>query len=186
MEKKSFLAGLAAGRSLKGWSGTGGTRESLAPLCWNDAGVSSCFYIDYRAPLREFSYGRFCNKTAIFGADGEIIPAEAELVGGGIVRVWADLSGQTQIRIFGNSRDGLWYSDGRRVSAFAAEFWVDGQAPYGLPYLADSMKHQVMPLSLIQRLRIRSGEDERRNWSETGRLALLPVTAEESAAIEYT
>ena len=114
MEKKSFLAGLAAGRSLKGWSGMGGAGESLAPLCWNDAGVSSCFYIDYRAPLREFSYGRFCNKTAIFGADGEIIPAEAELVGGGIVRVWADLSGETQIRIFGNSRDGLWYSDGRR------------------------------------------------------------------------
>ena len=186
MEKKSFLAGLAAGRSLKGWSGTGGTRESLAPLCWNDAGVSSCFYIDYRAPLREFSYGRFCNKTAIFGADGEIIPTEAEWVGGGIVRVWADLSGQTQIRIFGNSRDGLWYSDGRRVSAFAAEFWVDGQAPSALPYLADSMKHQAMPLSLIQRLRIRSGEDERRNWSETGRLTLLPVTAEEGIAVEYT
>ena len=186
MEKRSFLAGLAAGRSMKGWSGTGGTRESLAPLCWNDAGVSSCFYIDYRAPLREFSYGRFCNKTAIFGSGGEIIPAEAELVGSGIVRVWADLSGQTQMRVFGNSRDGLWFSDGRAVGAFAAEFWVDGQAPYVLPYLADSMGHQMMPLSVIQRLRIRSGEDIRRSWAETGGFDALPVTAEESAAVEYT
>ena len=186
MEKRSFLAGLAAGRSLKGWSGIRGAGESLAPLCWNDAGVSNCFYIDYRAPLREFSYGRFCNKTVIFGADGEIIPAEAELVSGGVVRVWADLSGQTQVRIFGNSRDGLWFSDGRAVGAFAAEFWMDGQAPYGLPYLADSMRHQTMPLSIVQRLRLRSGEDTRRSWAETGGFDLLPVTAEEGATIEYT
>ena len=186
MEKRSFLAGLAAGRSLKGWCGMRGAGESLAPLCWNDAGVSNCFYIDYRAPLREFSYGRFCNNTVIFGADGEIIPAEAELVSGGVVRVWADLSGQTQVRIFGNSRDGLGFSVGRAVGAFAAEFWLDGQAPYGLPYLADSMRHQTMPLSIVQRLRLRSGEETRRSWAETGGFDLLPVTAEEGATIEYT
>lgn len=186
MEKRSFLAGLAAGRSMKGWSGTGGAGESLAPLCWNDAGVSSCFYIDYRGPLREFSYGRFCNKTAIFGSGGEIIPTETELVGGGIVRVWADLAGQTQVRIFGNSRDGLWFSDGRAVGAFAAEFWVDGQAPYVLPYLADSMRGRRMPLEISQRIGLLSRETARKSWKETGGVDLPAVTAEESAAIEYT
>ena len=186
MEKRSFLAGLAAGRSLKGWSGTGGAGESLAPLCWNDEGVSDCFYINYRAPLREFSYGRFCNKTAVFGSDGEIIPTEAELVEGGIVRVWADLSGQTQVRIFGNSRDGLWFSDGRAVGAFAAEFWVDGQAPYVLPYLADSMRTETMPLAIGERTRLLTQEPVRRSWEETGGFDLLAVAAEESAAVEYT
>ena len=155
MEKRSFLAGLAAGRNLKGWAGMNtGVGETLAPACWNEPGVHSCFYIDYHGPLREFSYGRFCNKTAIFGADGEIVPTEAELVKPGIVRVWADLTGQTRVRVFGNSADGLWFSDGRAVGAFVGEFWLDGKAPYVLPYLADSMELQVLPADIRERVSI--------------------------------
>ena len=45
--KKSFLAGLAVGRSLRGWGG-GASGGGFAPLCWNEPGVYDSFLIDYR------------------------------------------------------------------------------------------------------------------------------------------
>lgn len=138
-QKHSFLMGLSVGRNLKGWSGGAGA-AGLMPTCWNDVGVYDRFYIDYGAGLKEFSYGRFCNKTGIFGTAGELAPTDAVQVDGHTVCVYADISAQTRIRLYGNAKAGLPLADGRECPAWAAEFWVDGEAPYELPYGAESLR----------------------------------------------
>lgn len=187
MEKRSFLAGLAVGRNLKGWSGVSTGAATAAPLCWNDPGVYDYFYIDYRAALREFSYGRFCNKTTILGAAGEIIPTAAERVDTHTVRIWGSLAGETRVRVFGNSKEGLTFADGRAVGAFAGEFWVDGDAPYELPYLAESWQAKEP----VPGMEERAGIDHPAVYgsavlAESTALLVPEPAAGEAVTVEYT
>ena len=183
--KKSFLAGLAVGRSLRGWGG-GASGGGLVPLCWNEPGVYDSFLIDYRYGLGGFSYGRFCNKTAIFGSAGEIIPTAAEDLGGGAVRIWADLRGQTKVRVYGNAKAGLSFADGRLVPAFAAEFWMDGSAPYELPYLAEDWRVRLPGLSPEEGAILAFPDACPVSCAESAQCLVPELTARDAAALEYT
>ena len=184
--KQSFLMGLSVGRNLKGWGGSAAA-EALAPVCWNEKGIYDRFYIDYGAGLQAFSYGRFCNKTGIFGAAGEILPTDAAWLDSKTVCIYADISAQTRVRVYGNAKAGLTLADGRECPAWAAEFWVDGAAPHELPYAAESLSlRAAAPAAQEQTALEYSGCGL---WAMTDTAALPSGTvagSSESASVAYT
>lgn len=183
--KQSFLMGLSVGRNLKGWGGNA-SAEPLAPVCWNDEGVYDRFYIDYGAGLQDFSYGRFCNKTAIFGTAGEILPTDALWLDRKTACVYADISAQTRVRVYGNAKAGLPLADGRECPAWAAEFWVDGVAPHELPYAAESLSLRAAALPAQEQTVLEHVPCGL--WTMTDAAALPPETevgSSESASIAY-
>lgn len=184
MEKRSFLAGLSVGRQLKGWGGSG-SGLSLAPVCWMDSGVSTHFYIDYRYGIQNVSYGRFCNKTAIFGANGEIVPTEVEAVDSHTVKVYADLAGEVLVRVYGNAKAGLQYFDGSAVGAFSAELYPSGTAPYELPYLAESTKALPRAFGVEERVAVDLTETKNDAVTETAAYETAVFAAEEAASVSY-
>lgn len=182
--KTSFLAGLALGRELKGWGGSGG--GGLAPLCWNDPGVYDCFYIDYRYGLGHVSLGRFCSQTVLFGGSGEIRPVEVEAVDGHTVRVWAELAGEATVRIYGSGRPGLAYADGHTVGPWAAELWPHGTAPHALPYLADHMAAGALHLAAEERAAFMAAQGAQKALREQAAYDCASVRGGEGAAIQYS
>lgn len=183
--KRSFLTGLTVGRTLKGWSG--GTAETgLAPVCWNDPGVYDRFYIDYGSDLGAFSYGRFCNKTTILGGAGEIVPTDAAALDGRRVCVFADLTGQTRVRVYGNGKVGLPLFDGREAPAWAAEFWVDGEAPHELPYAADSIALTLPAPWGEEAVALAHSPCAAAAMADGGALGAVSVAAAEAAGILYS
>ena len=182
---KSFLAGLGVGRELKGWGGSG-AGAALPPLCWNDPGVYDCFYIDYRYGLQHVSFGRFRNQTVILGSGGEITPTEVEAVDRHTVRVWADLTGQVQLRLFGNGKPGLSYTDGRTVGPFSADLWIDGAAPCELPYMAESVEAAAVLLAAEEHARVAAAEAAERIWADTAAYTVRALEGSEAASISYT
>lgn len=185
MDKRSFLAGLSVGRNLKGWGGSG-TGLSLSPLCWMDSGVTSHFYIDYRYGVQNVSYGRFRNKTAIFGANGEIVPTDVEVVDSHTVKVHADLTGEVLVRVYGNAKAGLTYFDGSAVGAFSAELYPSGTAPYELPYLAESTKAALRAFGTEERLNLRTAQAAGGNAAEMAAYETAALAAAEVCAVTYT
>lgn len=108
------------------------------PAAWNDTGVYDYFYLDYKRALGSFSYGRFRNASALVGTTGELIPHNAEQVSAGVYRIYADISREKQVRIFGTEGRGLLFSDGEPVPDFGTAFWVDAEEPYRPDYLYDA------------------------------------------------
>lgn len=182
--KSAFLAGLSAGRALKGWGGSG-AGEGLAPLCRNDPGVYTYFYIDYRYALQNVSFGRFRNKTTILGSAGEIVPREVERVDSRTVKVWADMAGETVVHIFGNAKPGLSYFDGRTVGAFSTELYLDGTAPYALPYMAESAVAAAVGFGTEEGLALAAAQSAGRGVRETVEWEPTEVEAGEALAITY-
>lgn len=182
--KKSFLAGLCAGRSLKGWAGQG-TKLDLKPACRVDSGVSAYFYIDYHYGLQAVSYGRFRNTTVILGASGEIIPREVEAVDSHTVKVWADLSGQVKVTVYGNAKPGLTYFDGSTVGAYAAELYPGG-APYELPYLAQSALAAPVTFGAEEHLALDTEGTARQAAAETAAYAAAVLAGAETLQLSYT
>lgn len=185
MEKRSFLMGLSVGRQLKGWGGSA-AGLTLAPFCWNDPGVYTHFYIDYRYGLQAVSYGRFRNKTAIFGAAGEIVPTDVVAVDSHTVKVLADIAGETRLRIFGSAKPGLAYFDGTTVGAFSAELYLDGTAPYELPYLAETGQASAVAFGMEEGFGLSAAEAAERSSAEQADYQGAEVTAGETVSVSYT
>ncbi|MBQ8851170.1 MAG: hypothetical protein IJZ66_01825 [Oscillibacter sp.] len=185
MKTRSFLAGLSVGRSLRGWAGSG-AGLSLAPFCWTDPGVTTYFYIDYRYGLQNVSYGRFRNKTALFGTGGEIVPTEVEAVDSHTVKVWADIAGEVCVRIYGNAKPGLAYFDGTTVGAFAAELYPAGDAPYALPYMAESANMAAVTFGTEERF-MKTAEETEAHAAKDAAVYVAPALAPgEQLAVTYT
>lgn len=185
MNRRSFLMGLSVGRSLKGWGGSTGA-SAFSPRCWNESGVYDRFYIDYGVGVQAFSYGRFCNKTGIFGAAGEISPTAAERVDGTTVCIHADISGETRVRVYGNAKAGLTLADGQMCPAYAAEFWVDGAAPHELPYAAESMALGAAMVGVEEVLALVHPGREAQSMAEAAALTAVAVgTESESVSVVY-
>lgn len=186
MNKRSFLMGLSVGRTLKGWGGSGG-EAAFSPRCWNESGVYDRFYIDYGVGVQNFSYGRFCNKTGIFGSAGEIIPTAAERVDAATVCIRADISGETRVRVYGNAKAGLTLADGRECPAYAAEFWVDGAAPHELPYAAESVTLYAAMAGVEEALTLRCPVSGAGNFAEGAALTVAAVeSGSESVSVAYS
>ena len=179
------LADRCVGRSLKGWAG-GGTKLSLAPTCRLDSGVTAYFYIDYHYGLQNVSYGRFRNTTVILGASGEIIPREVEAVDSHTVKVWADLSGEVKVTVYGNAKPGLTYFDGSAVGAYAAELYPAGAAPYELPYLAESAKAPPVSFGAEERVVLHTEGTVRHGAAETAAYAPTSLGGADTLQLSYT
>ena len=156
------------------------------PEAWNDPGVYDYFYLDYKRAVGTFSYGRFRNASALVGTTGELIPHNAQRVSGRVYRIYADISREKQVRIFGTEGRGLEFSDGEPVPDFGTAFWVDGEEPYQPAYLYDAVELTAKEVETTEQL-------ERSYFSLRGFGAYREETAlqaprlyvAEQAAVEY-
>lgn len=155
-DKNSFLAGITVGRQLKGWASVGIQLRGYTPIVRNDKGVYDYFYLDYLYDVdSSLTFGRFISATVIYGSDsGVILPDNIERVDAHTIKVYAGISSERRIRVFGSADMGVNFSDGATVPSYGVGFYVDDVVPYELPYMGDSFQWSLPNVDIGETLGI--------------------------------
>ena len=155
-DKNSFLAGITVGRQLKGWASVGTQLRGYTPIVRNDKGVYDYFYLDYLYDVdSSLTFGRFVSATVIYGSDsGVILPDNIERVDAHTIKVYAGISSERRIRVFGSADMGVNFSDGATVPSYGVGFYVDDIVPYELPYMGDTFQLNMPDITPVDVLGI--------------------------------
>ena len=136
MDKVSFQNGFIAGMATKGLVRSGNLYQ---PLCWNDEGVYSYFYIDFRRSMEAFSLGMF-DQSVIVHDSTQLSVTNIEFVSSGIYKVYCDISGKTHgITVLNKKTSLLAFSSGEQLPVFSTHFYVAGIDSYiNLKYIYET------------------------------------------------
>lgn len=127
MSDIDFQNGFICGMATKGLTRSG---DSYKPLIWNDVGVYTYFYIDFKKSMDDFSIGMWNESCLIFGITG-ITVTNVERVSASIFKVYANIANLIYgVVILNKKTSVLTFSNGEQLPAFAAHFYVAGIAPY--------------------------------------------------------
>ena len=184
-DQKSFLQGIAVGKSLKGWSSGLGT---AVPICWNDEGKYTYLYIDYHLPITAISLSLFRLCTRIMCEDGEIEVNAVESYNSTTFKVYCDLTraGKGWVAAVGYNSSWLEYDSGVKVPEYASIFWIDSNQPWTPGYLEDAGTLGIV---------LRTGSESLTLYNRTGTLyeaddttqAPVPVyTPGETLTVRYS
>lgn len=122
MSNIEFQNGFLAGMATKGMIKSG---QAYAPEIWNDPGVYSYFYIDFKRILQPFSLGMFLESERIVGNTMLSVNA-IEHISQSIYKVHCDLSGQEQVEVSDSTFGWLSFVSGDKLPAFSVSFVPSG------------------------------------------------------------
>lgn len=125
---KVFAAGLAVGGE---WNSAAGGKPALEPLLWYDEGEYNHFYIGFKKPISEFSYGQFAASVYVV-AQNQLLPVSgAKRINTTTAIVYANITGQTRgVLVAGVDNGWLTFQNGEVIPAFAGSFTVEGPVNY--------------------------------------------------------
>lgn len=117
-----------------------GILPPYAPTIWNDSGVYTYFYIDFKQELTPFSVGMF-NDSIIIHDSVQILATEVTYVSPGIYKVYCDLNGKTYgITVLNKVTTLLSLITGEPLPTFSIHMDVNGIVAYTrLKYAFDSV-----------------------------------------------
>lgn len=135
MSDIDFQNGFIVGMATRGI-----TRSGLmyAPVCWNDSGVFSYFYIDFKKPVSDFSLGMLSESIVVH--DSSQIPTTMqERISASVFKIYADILNRNHgITVLNKITSYLSFTDGSRIPPFSVHFYVAGIDSYNrLKYCFD-------------------------------------------------
>lgn len=136
MSEIDFQNGFIVGMATRGI-----TRSGLMykPRIWNDSGVYSCFYIDFKKPIASFSTGMAAESLTVMDSS-QIQITGVERVSENVYKFYGDISGRYHgITVTNKPTSYLSFADGQQVPPFSVHFYVAGITPYErLQYIYES------------------------------------------------
>ena len=139
MDQTSFQNGFICGLATKGLVRSG---QLYQPLAYNDKGVYSYFYLDFRRILEPFSIGMFAD-SIIISASSVLSVMQTEQVSATVYKIYCDISSQLKGVVVANKKTTrLRFSNGEIVPVFSIWFAVSGlDSQLDVGYFYD--KHSV-------------------------------------------
>lgn len=127
MSDIDFQNGFICGMATKGLVRSG---QLYKPTCWNDPGVYTYFYIDFKRGLEDFSLGMFNESIIVY--DSEPVPVTGvEFVSNGIYKVYCDIADKTRgVTVVNKKSTLLTQSNGYTLPVFSVVFYVTGLDTY--------------------------------------------------------
>ncbi|MPM18014.1 hypothetical protein SDC9_64415 [bioreactor metagenome] len=127
MSDIDFENGFLCGMATKGLVRSG---ELYKPLIWNDEGVYTYFYIDFRRAMEPFSTGMW-NESVVIHDSEQIKATGVELVSMGVYKIICDISDRPHgITVLNKKVSRLRFSAGERIPVFSIHMFIAGQAQY--------------------------------------------------------
>jgi len=141
--QNGFIVGMAT---------RGITRSGLmyAPVCWNDSGIFSHFYIDFKKPVADFSTGMLSESVIVHDSVQLVITGQ-ERVSTSVFKIFVDISNRLfGITVLNKLTSHLKFATGEKVPPFSVHFFVSGIVPYDrLPYMFDSVAYDF-PITRVE------------------------------------
>jgi hypothetical protein len=111
------------------------------PLCWNDEGVYTYFYIDFLRAMSPFSLGMF-NESIIAYDSVQLTVSNVVYVSPGVYKIYCDIANKPQgITVLNKKTSLLSFASGEQLSAFSIHFFVAGIAAYvRLKYVYETLE----------------------------------------------
>lgn len=110
-----------------------------APTVWNDSGMFSYFYIDFRQSVELFSLGMLAESITLLAGGSVVLPITSfERLSNSRYRMYCNLAGQETVAVV-NKREGwLRFAGGERVPTFSQSLVIAGATGYFKPaYIYD-------------------------------------------------
>ena len=122
-----FQNGFLCGMATKGLVRSG---ELYKPIVWNDSGVFSYFYIDFRRAMRAFSVGMMY-ESIIVADTAQLAPTAVERVSNTVYKITVDLSQCIHgVTVLNKATSLLHFTNGERLPVFSVSFYLEGMTSY--------------------------------------------------------
>lgn len=127
MDKVSFQNGFICGMATKGLVRSG---QLYQPTVYNDEGIYTYFYIDFRQSLQDFSVGMF-NESIIVHDSQQIAVSQVEQVSSTVYKVYANIANLLKgITILNKKTSRLRFATGERLPVFSVHMYISGITAY--------------------------------------------------------
>ncbi len=127
MDQVSFQNGFICGMSAKGLVRSG---ELYKPTIYNDSGIYSYFYIDFRRTVQAFSLGMF-NESVIVYDSQQVSVTRIEQTGTTVFKVYCDITNKIHgITVLNKKTTRLRFATGELMPVFSVHMFIDGQSAY--------------------------------------------------------
>jgi hypothetical protein len=127
MSNIDFDNGFICGMATKGLVRSG---ELYKPHIWNDEGVYTYFYIDFRRAMEPFSTGMW-NESIVIHDSEQIKATGIAFVSTGVYKIFCDISDRPHgITVLNKKVSRLAFSSGERLPVFSIHMFIAGQPAY--------------------------------------------------------
>ena len=144
MSDIDFQNGFICGMATKGMIKTG---DQYEPIVWNDEGVYSYFYIDFKKSVSTFSTGMVAESLLIHDTV-QISITGFEKISDSVYKLYVDISGKVKgVTVINKASTWLRFTDGSKVTPFSVMFYVAGLDRYeNMDYLYDGVDFELTTL----------------------------------------
>ena len=186
MDQVSFQNGFICGMASKGLIRSG---ELYKPAIYNDSGVYTYFYIDFRRMVQAFSLGMF-NESIIVYDSQQVSVSRIEQTGTTIYKVYCDLTNKIHgITVLNKKTSRLRFATDEILPVFSVHMFIEGQSAFiDGAYVYDKSNLQTPQFTSV------SEKTDNVLWAssncsspyESVSLAQVPFTASETLKITLT
>ncbi len=146
MSDIDFQNGFLCGMATKGLSRSGNMYE---PTIWNDSGVYTYFYIDFRRALEPFSLGMLTESLIISNGVNNLPITGYEMISSSIYKIYCNISNCADgVIVINKKTTRLSFASGDVLPVFSTMFYVSGQVSYiQLKYIYETTHWPVFSFS---------------------------------------
>lgn len=104
--------------------------ELYKPLIWNDEGIYTYFYIDFRRAVEDFSTGMW-NESVVIHDSEQIKATGVELISTGVYKIVCDIADRPHgITVMNKKTSRLRFISGEQIPIFSVHMFIAGQPQY--------------------------------------------------------
>lgn len=169
-----FQNGFICGMATKGLIKSGVQYE---PIIYNDEGVYSYFYIDFKRAVQPISFGMLTDSIVAY-TTAELSITRVDRLSSSLYKVYCDISSKPNgVTIIHKTPTALYFADGKQVPSFSVHFFVSGQPRNeNLKYIYEiATVPEVFTLSSTESALVSVYANTPMSISET--VTLLPIEA---------
>lgn len=128
MSDIDFQNGFLCGMATKGLSRSGNMYE---PTIWNDSGVYTYFYVDFRRALEPFSLGMLTESLLVSDGVNNLPITGFEAVSTSVYKIYCNISNCPDgVMVINRKTTRLAFASGEALPVFSTMFYVAGQISY--------------------------------------------------------
>lgn len=128
MSDIDFQNGFLCGMATKGLSRSGNMYE---PTIWNDSGIYTYFYIDFRRALEPFSLGMLTESLIVSDGVSNLTVTGFEVLSAGVYKIYCNIADKINgVMVFNKRNTRLYLATGDPLPVFSVMFYVAGITSY--------------------------------------------------------
>ena len=184
MSDIDFQNGFICGMATKGLTRSG---QLYKPLIWNDEGVYTYFYIDFRRGVEDFSTGMW-NESVVIHDSEQIKATAVQFVSTGIYKIFCDITDRPHgITVLNKKVSRLQFSTGERLPVFSIHMFILGQPQYlDAGYVYDKYIYENLDCELEETVSATFWDSNSYEYSETIDYPEETFTVSETASVVLT